>query len=435
MPALGRSTWRAWACHPRRSCHAPVHRHNTCRMYPARGIEVMIGPPGEREVHVVNCSAMIVAIVGFILAGEPAVRPVDAAVGQTPATTTGPAGGNANGQRGSARLVANIDVKDFGAETLRIGDLDGDGELDLLLVQSVYATRKITCLTALTIGGRVLWQVGRGSGSAGESVGGTAGSHSAGEGTGGTGGSESAGGGTGGTGRIYSDLPVQVYDWDDDGRNEVLYVRQARYIQPGWDGKSPLERAERYEGAATMVVLDGTTGREKQTFALPAPADDSFLFANLTGGTRRGDLVVKDRYWQAWGISHEGRELWHYAGSVGHYPAIADIDGDGRDEVFFGFALVDHDGKVLFQHDARGEHQDACWIMQMHDGDFQHPGERGRSHGSVRFRRGPRQLSPRRAGPQRLNPLWDNREWRSVRLRHGFQHPADRRHAHRPVQF
>jgi hypothetical protein len=40
-------------------------------------------------------------------------------------------------------LVSSIDVEDFGAETLRIGDLNGDGAPDLLLVQSVYGTREI----------------------------------------------------------------------------------------------------------------------------------------------------------------------------------------------------------------------------------------------------------------------------------------------------
>jgi hypothetical protein len=238
----------------------------------------------------------------------------------------------------SSRLVAGIDVKDFGAETVRIGDLNDDGAVDFLLVQSVRPTREITCLTAINLDGRILWQVGKPSLD---------------------------------NGAIYSDLPVQIYDWDDDGHNEVLYVRQANYVAPPWDGKSVRERADRYEGNATMVILAGNTGREKGSFALPAPADDSFLFANLTGRERRGDLVVKDRYWNMWGISHDGRELWHWAGSTGHYPAVADVDDDGRDEVFVGLALIDHDGKVLFDRtpkDPGGLHQDACYILRPADG-------------------------------------------------------------------
>jgi hypothetical protein len=232
-------------------------------------------------------------------------------------------------------LVSAIDVRDFGSETLRVGDLNADGAPDLLFVQCVYETRAITCLTAVTIAGEVLWQTGAPSPA---------------------------------NGRLYSDLPVQIYDWDGDGRNEVLYVSQSTYAElfdgDGW----ARQRARRYEGAATMHVLDAATGRERGAFPLPAPADDSFLFADLTGRGRRQDLVVKDRYWTMWGVSHEGETLWRWEGSTGHFPAIADVDGDGCDEVFVGFALIDHDGAVCFSHDAGDGHQDAAYIVRAPDG-------------------------------------------------------------------
>jgi hypothetical protein len=253
------------------------------------------------------------------------------------ATATATAGGAAEMAATTTHLVSVIDVKDFGAETMRIGDLSGDGAPDLLFVQSVYGTREITCLTATTIAGEVLWQVGKPSAD---------------------------------NGRIYSDLPVQVYDWDNDRRNEVLYVKQARYVEVPDPTLWYRERATRYEGEATTVVLDGLTGKEKGSFALPPPADDCFLFADLTGRGRREDLVVKDRYWNMWGVSHEGQVLWQYAGSVGHFPAYGDFDNDGRDEVFVGFALVDHDGKVLFQHDPQGAHQDAAYAAKLVDGTW-----------------------------------------------------------------
>jgi len=251
--------------------------------------------------------------------------------GQTRAQTA------AAGGRPTVHLVSNIDVKDFGAETIRIGDLSGDGAPDLLFVQNLRGPRTITCLTATTIFGKVLWQTGKPSRD---------------------------------NGRVYCDLPVQIYDWDQDGRNEVMYVRQAVYAEPPYDGKGVRERASRYEGDATMIVLDGRSGKEKASFPLPAPADDCFLFADLTGRGRRTDLVVKDRYWNMWGVSHEGKVLWHWAGSTGHFPAIADVDNDGKDEVFVGFALIDHDGKVLFSKDPKGHHQDAVYIVRPADGKW-----------------------------------------------------------------
>ena len=93
-----------------------------------------------------------------------------------------------------------------------------------------------------------------------------------------------------GTAAIYADLPVQVYDWDGDGANEV-YI-SARPLTPNvlaLRRDTREERAKRYEGDATMIVLDALTGGEKHRFPMPAPADDSFLFADLTGrGRSRG---------------------------------------------------------------------------------------------------------------------------------------------------
>ncbi len=248
----------------------------------------------------------------------------------------------------SAHIVSSIETPDFGGMTLRVGDLNSDGAPDLLITQSDYGSREIRCLTAISIAGVRLWQTGLPSLA---------------------------------NGRVYSDLPVQVYDWDNDGINEVLFIRQARYADPCeyMNGDCRMrERANRYEGNAFMVVLDGLTGREKTTVPLPAPADDCILMADLTGCGHRRDFVVKDRYWNMWGVSREGDVLWHWQGATGHYPAVADIDGDGRDEVFVGYALLDHDGTVLFDHhDQYGidrtnpnMHSDANAMVRLADGQW-----------------------------------------------------------------
>lgn len=109
-----------------------------------------------------------------------------------------------------------------------------------------------------------------------------------------------------------------------------------------------------------MVILDGRSGKGKGSLALTAPADDCFLFADLTGRGRREDLVAKDRSWNTWGVSLDGQTLWQWARSVGHFPAIADADGDGKDEVFVGFALIDDNGEVLFESDPQRLHLHRC---------------------------------------------------------------------------
>lgn len=69
-------------------------------------------------------------------------------------------------------------------------------------------------------------------------------------------------------------------------------------------------------------------------------------------------------------MDHGGTVLWQWTGSTGHFPAVADVDGDGKDEVFVGFALIDDDGRVIFEKDAQGAHQDACYIVRPDDGKW-----------------------------------------------------------------
>jgi len=276
-------------------------------------------------------------------------------------------------RRRGPHLVSAFETHLFGADGLRIGDLNGDGAPDLLFTQVLNlakpgtrqllcSTREVSCLTATTIWGEVLWQHGEPS--------------------------VENGCGT-------ADAPVQIYDWDDDGENEVLFIRQAIYAEmyPG-DPPDLRGRAKRYEGTATMVVLEGSTGREKVSFPIPAPADDRILFADLTGRGRREDFVLKDPYGEnVYGVSRDGELLWHWHGGpwpvpahncageplvsvsdekceAGHCPAVADVDGDGRDEVFIGFALIDHDGHVMFRKDCAGHHQDAAYMIRRSDGTW-----------------------------------------------------------------
>src|SRR5688500_14294847 len=102
----------------------------------------------------------------------------------------------------TTHLVSSFATREFGADTVRIGDLNGDGAPDVLFTQThnqikpgtnelLCRTREIRCLTATTIAGDILWQYGEPSLQNGCNTG---------------------------------DMPVQVYDWDGDGANEVLFI-------------------------------------------------------------------------------------------------------------------------------------------------------------------------------------------------------------------
>jgi hypothetical protein len=71
--------------------------------------------------------------------------------------------------------------------------------------------------------------------------------------------------------------------------------------------------------------------------------------------------LIKDRYANLWALDSDFNILWHHESVTGHFPATYDIDGDGRDEVMAGYAMLDHDGSLLWEL-PYGDHQDAIGI-------------------------------------------------------------------------
>jgi len=125
--------------------------------------------------------------------------------------------------------------------------------------------------------------------------------------------------------KLHHDVACQIYDWDGDGRPEVVLSTEG-----------------------FLVELDGATGRERRRFPLPKDASDCLVFANLSGGPRATDVLVKTRYTQIWAFNREGRQLWTVQNPGGyrtaHQPVPIDLDGDGRDEIAAGYAMLNADG-------------------------------------------------------------------------------------------
>jgi len=218
----------------------------------------------------------------------------------------------------------------YGAgRNVRFGDLDGDGVPAMLFGQNIMHVSgnfvQLSALTAVTLEGKVLWQIGVPDPR---------------------------------NGLLTSDTPFEIHDLDGDGRGEVVLVKDFQ-----------------------LQVLDGRTGRVRRRIFTPeAKLDagqkpyaltngDSIAFVNFSGGKTPREILVKDRYSNFWIYDGQLRLLWSGSGQTGHYPYPADLDGDGRDELLIGYALWDHRGKQLWSRDKElRDHADGA-VMGDFSGD------------------------------------------------------------------
>ena len=188
-----------------------------------------------------------------------------------------------------------VDPQHAGAWTVA-GDIDGDGEAELVSARNNPhgSSQEVVSVIAHKLDGTVLWEWGNPAA---------------------------------GVARLGYDVACQVYDWDGDGNREVVVV-----------------------GAAELVELDGATGTEKRRLPVPEDAADCLTFVNLSGTEHPTEVLIKTRYEQIWALDRAGRELWNvrYPGGrlTAHQVFPVDIDGDGRDELMAGYAMLNADGSV-----------------------------------------------------------------------------------------
>jgi hypothetical protein len=240
------------------------------------------------------------------------------------------------------KLWRKFETPEFGAgRNVRFGDLDGDGVPDMLIAQNVAKVSgdsavEISCLTAVTLDGKVLWQVGRPDPR---------------------------------NGLLTSDTPFQIHDLDgihDRGPSrhaDVVLVKDFK-----------------------LQVLDGRTGKVKRSTLMPKIKDyprvpqtpprtwpherdsgDSILFVNFSGHKDRRDIIVKDRYWNFWVFDRDLKLMWTGQGSLGHYPFPYDVGGpDGRDQLAIGYSLWDHTSKQLWSLDQQlKDHADSVAVANL----------------------------------------------------------------------
>ena len=235
-------------------------------------------------------------------------------------------------RHGAPRLWKKIDLKNFGAaRQIRFGHLTGTDEWFFVMCQNqrkVYKDRYpvISCMTAVSVGtGEVLWQIGEPCDSPEIE-------------------------------KLTTDLPFQIYDIDGDGVDEVIC---------SWDFK--------------LMILDGRTGEVKKSIPTPlneaAPETvtglefgkyafkrlnvDAIRIVNVSGNTRPSEILIKDRYSRYWIYDKDLNYEWQFSKyNTGHFPFSYDFNGDGKDEIFSCYNMVDSTGKLMWSLPIDTDHTD-----------------------------------------------------------------------------
>lgn len=212
-----------------------------------------------------------------------------------------------------AKLLGTISIEAAGGGKGLLGDINGDGRMEVVFVQADndiddrYVPHQITCITAYNLKGELLWQRGKTLEK---------------------------------SGNFGSDFPAQIYDIDGDGQLEILCVMDKKFL-----------------------ILEGSTGNLKKEYELPSEyAHDCIIIANLSGKERPSDIILKDRYFHMWAMNQDFELLWTHEGNLGHFPWVYDVNGDGYDEVMAGYDLLDHNGKILWSCKNLSDHADCIWI-------------------------------------------------------------------------
>lgn len=226
----------------------------------------------------------------------------------------------------TARLRSTFQIAPYGSPICQLADLDSDGHEELLFLQTAGQLRcpfyndarlgvdgtdkALFCLTAVRLDGTVLWQIGTPHNRPGVPF--------------------TCHGGA---------RMLHVEDIDGDGRPEVLVIR-----------------------GDALVVLDAASGTERDRVVLPGDNFSSIFTAQFGAPEAGRQILVKvnDRAHPPWKyanptiVYNADLSVYHEPFAVrgtGHNLVARDINGDGRDELFIGYSLLDHTLQPLWSID------------------------------------------------------------------------------------
>lgn len=260
----------------------------------------------------------------------------------------------------------------YNAGDASVGDLDGDGEYEIVMLWSPSNAKDnsqagytgIVYMDAYKLDGTKLWRINLGPNI-------RAGAH-------------------------YS--PFLVYDFDGDGKAEVALKTADGTI----DGKGKVigDASKDHRNSSGYVLLgdefltvfDGESGGEVTTVSYDPPRGDVSAWGDAYGNRvdrflasvayldgEHPSLIFSRGYYtrtvitaydfnngelsQRWRFDTNDEGNGSYVGQGNHNMSIGDADGDGKDEVLFGAIVIDDNGELLYSTNLG--HGDA-----MHFGDL-----------------------------------------------------------------
>lgn len=174
-----------------------------------------------------------------------------------------------------------------------------------------------------------------------------------------------------------------VYDFDGDGKAELVCKTADGTIdgtgQVIGDAESDYRNKDGYiiDGAEYLTIFDGMTGKALTTTRYEPPRDNVSDWGDSYGnrvdrflacvayldGVRPSMVMCRGYYTRTVLAAYNWRDgklnkLWTfdsnepgnepYAGQGNHSVSVADVDGDGCDEIIYGSCVIDHDGKGVY---------------------------------------------------------------------------------------
>lgn len=206
----------------------------------------------------------------------------------------------------------SIDISSAGGSCqLRMGDLDGDGRAELLFAKcdSVsderYFPHQAVCITAYSADGALLWQVGDSNYPSPP---------------------------------IRCDIPVQIYDIDKDGKNEVILIMNGE-----------------------LLILDGKTSEVKNKTPLPDKyAVGGIIIADLEGTGYAQNIIIKNKFSRLWAYDINLNIIWSFQGNIGCCPVVYDLNGDGKEEIIAGYNVLSSEGELIWKADMPSHAKSVC---------------------------------------------------------------------------